>query len=201
MMLEARGLFFSYKNRASKKQVLEHACITINRGEIVGLSAPSGAGKTTLCKLLSGYEKPDSGLILLEGRTLLSYRGFCPVQMIWQHPEHAVDPLLTLGETLNEAGSPDAGVIDGLGIEREWLARYPSELSGGELQRICIARALRPPLRFLLCDEATAMLDLATQAQIWNFLLAVAERRNIGLLVVSHSAALLAQLCSRIEAI
>ena len=76
---------------------------------------------------------------------------------------------------------------------------YPTELSGGELQRFCIARALRPETRFLLCDEITAMLDLVTQAQIWEFLLDVASRRDLGLLIVSHQSLLLEKLCTRIE--
>ena len=72
------------------------------------------------------------------------------------------------------------------------------ELSGGELQRICVVRVLGPELKFLLCDEASAMLDLVTQARLWRFLLAQAEERNLGLLVVSHDRPLLEQVCTRI---
>lgn len=164
----------------------------------MGLSAPSGRGKTTLCRLLAGWEKPDSGQVLLDGLPVTGYRGFCPVQLLWQHPEEAVDPLLHLGTTLRQAGTVDRAVLDGLGIQDSWLERYPSELSGGELQRICVARVLRPQLRFLLCDEASAMLDLITQARLWQFLLAQAEARRLGLLVVSHDTQLLKRLCTRI---
>ena len=87
--------------------------------------------------------------------------------------------------------------MDGLGIERDWLNRYPSELSGGELQRFCIARALGEKTRFLLADEITTMLDLITQSQIWHFLLEEIKGREIGLLVVSHSGPLLDQICTR----
>ena len=90
-------------------------------------------------------------------------------------------------------------VLEVLHIAPAWLDRYPTELSGGELQRFCIARALRPETRFLLCDEITAMLDLVTQAQIWEFLLDVASRRDLGLLIVSHQSLLLEKLCTRIE--
>ena len=90
-------------------------------------------------------------------------------------------------------------VLEALHIAPAWLDRYPTELSGGELQRFCIARALRPETRFLLCDEITAMLDLVTQAQIWEFLLDVASRRDLGLLIVSHQSLLLEKLCTRIE--
>lgn len=68
--------------------------------------------------------------------------GYCPVQMIWQHPETVVDPLMKLGDTLAEGWPVEQRVLDGLHIEPGWLERYPMELSGGELQRFCIARAL-----------------------------------------------------------
>ena len=89
-------------------------------------------------------------------------------------------------------------MIEGLGIEKGWLSRYPGELSGGELQRLCIARALGEGTRFLLADEITTMLDLITQSQIWRFLLEETSRREIGLLVVSHSRPLLDRLCTRV---
>ena len=129
----------------------------------------------------------------------MGFRGCCPVQLIGQHPETAVDPLLRLGDTLYEAGPVEEEVLEALHIAPAWLDRYPTELSGGELQRFCIARALRPETRFLLCDEITAMLDLVTQAQIWEFLLDVASRRDLGLLIVSHQSLLLEKLCTRIE--
>ena len=164
----------------------------------MGLKAPSGRGKTTLCRLLAGYEKPVKGEILLDGKPLGSCRGACPVQMVWQHPETVADPLLRLGTTLDEAGQVEERLKRELHIEEGWLERFPSELSGGELQRFCLARALHPGVKFLLCDEISAMLDLVTQAQIWQFLLAEAKRRSLGLLVVSHDDSLLEQVCTRV---
>ena len=89
-------------------------------------------------------------------------------------------------------------IIRGLGIEPDWMNRYPGELSGGELQRFCIARALGRRTRFLLADEISTMLDLITQSQIWNFLLEEVRHRKMGLLVVSHSRELLERVCTRI---
>lgn len=198
MILEAKNVTFYYRGR-KKSPVLEDYSISVSSGERVGLKAPSGRGKTTLCRLLAGYEKPQSGEVLLDGKPTASYRGACPVQMVWQHPETVVDPLLRLGETLAEAGGADEHIRRKLHIEEGWMSRFPSELSGGELQRFCLARALHPETKFLLCDEISAMLDLATQAQIWNFLLEEAERRGLGMLVVSHSDALLEKVCTRIE--
>lgn len=178
--------------------MLERVNFSLSAGERVGLSAPSGQGKTTLCKLLAGWERPERGQVLLDGLPLSRYRGFCPVQLLWQHPEEAMDPLLKLRASLYEAGPVDPTVLEGLGIREAWLERYPSELSGGELQRICAARVLGPELRFLLCDEASAMLDLVTQARLWRFLLDQAERRGLGMLIVSHDRALLDRLCTRV---
>ena len=198
MILEARDVTFYYRGRRHTP-VLENFSISVSSGERVGLKAPSGRGKTTLCRLLAGYEKPAKGQVLLDGRPVREYRGVCPVQMVWQHPETVVDPLLTLGKTLNEAGAVEQRLLDALHIEPGWLTRYPSELSGGEVQRFCLARALNPEVRFLLCDEISAMLDLVTQAQIWKFLLEEAQRRGLGMLVVSHDEALLEKVCTRVE--
>ena len=197
MILEAKNLTFRYP-RQQGAPALERVSLTLEPGEQVGLSAPSGRGKTTLCRLLAGWEKPDSGQVLLDGLPVTGYRGFCPVQLLWQHPEEAVDPLLPLEKTLYEAGPIAPEILDGLGIQKSWLERYPAELSGGELQRLCVARALRPELKFLLCDEASAMLDLITQARLWRFLLAQAERQGLGLLIVSHNQALLERLCTHV---
>ena len=125
-------------------------------------------------------------------------KGYCPVQMIWQHPEQAVNPRVRMQAVLQEGDSISERVIEGLGIERDWCNRYPGELSGGELQRFCIARALGERTRFLIADEISTMLDPITQSQIWNFLLAEVKERKIGLLVVSHDEKLMEQVCDRI---
>lgn len=196
MTLETHGLSFGY--RRGKGTVLEGVDLTLHAGERLGLTAPSGRGKTTLCKLLAGYERPETGEVLLDGKPLGSYTGYCPVQMVWQHPELALNPRMRMGEALKEGGSIPDRLLEGLGIQEEWKKRYPSELSGGELQRFCLARALGTKTRFLLADEISAMLDLVTQAQIWGFLLQEAQERGIGILAVSHSMPLLERVCTRI---
>ena len=197
MILEADHISFRYDN--GNRQVLNQVSLKLESGERVGLSAPSGFGKTTFCKILAGYEKPDGGQVLLDGRPLKDYGSYCPVQMVWQHPELSVNPRRKMKTVLAEGDQIPERIIRGLGIEKDWENRYPGELSGGELQRFCIARALRLETRFLLCDEISAMLDLVTQAQIWRFLLEEAARRQLGLLVVSHDSALLQQVCTRVH--
>lgn len=196
MKLEARELSFRYDN--GNRQILNKMSMTLESTDRLGLIAPSGFGKTTFCKILAGYEDPDSGEVLLDGKPLSAWKGYCPVQMIWQHPELSVNPRWKMGEVLKEGDQVEKRIIDGLGIEPDWLNRYPSELSGGELQRFCIARALGQRTRFLLADEISTMLDLITQSQLWNFLLEEVKNREIGLLAVSHSEVLLERICTKI---
>ena len=196
MKLEARELSFRYDN--GNRQILNKMSMTLESTDRLGLIAPSGFGKTTFCKILAGYEDPDSGEVLLDGKPLSAWKGYCPVQMIWQHPELSVNPRWKMGEVLKEGDQVEKRIIDGLGIEPDWLNRFPSELSGGELQRFCIARALGQRTRFLLADEISTMLDLITQSQLWNFLLEEVKNREIGLLAVSHSEVLLERICTKI---
>ncbi len=194
-MLQANNVTFAYRHTAP---VLQDFDFGLSRSERVGLWGKSGRGKTTLCRLLAGWEKPRQGTVLLDGRPLSVYEGFCPVQLLRQHPEQSFDPLLTLGQSL-ELSRTEERLFGTLGIREEWLRRYPAELSGGELQRLCIARALSGDVQYLLCDETGAMLDALTQAQLWRVLLREAEERELGLLIVSHDRALLQWLCTRIE--
>ena len=196
MRLEAENISFQYDN--GNRKILNHVSMGLDSGERLGLTAPSGFGKTTFCKILAGYEEPDQGRVALDGRALSSYGGYCPVQMIWQHPELSVNPRLKMREVLKEGDRVEERIIAGLGIEPDWLGRYPGELSGGELQRFCIARSLGQRTRFILADEISAMLDLITQSQIWGFLLEEVKAREIGLVVVSHSRDLLERVCTRI---
>lgn len=197
MLLEAQNISFRYGK--DTKQILNHFSLSVESHERVGIIAPSGFGKTTFCKILAGYESPDEGEILLDGKPLASYEGYCPVQMIWQHPEQVVNPRLHLRNVLAEGDEIEERIIHGLGIEEDWLNRYPSELSGGELQRFCIARALGKRTKFILADEITTMLDLITQSQLWSFLVKEVQEREIGLLAVSHSMPLLQNICTRLQ--
>lgn len=195
MRLIAEQLSFHYDT--GHRKILNQVSFCVEHGERIGLVAPSGFGKTTLCKILAGYEKPTSGQVLLDGRPLSEYKGRLPIQMIWQHPEQSVNPRWKMGNVLKEGGYLEPDLIKKLGIRKEWLERFPLELSGGELQRFCIARALGSGTEILLADEITTMLDLVTQSEIWHALIEETERRGIGMVVVSHSEGLVKQVCNR----
>lgn len=128
-MLEAENIFFSYQK--GEPPVLKGVSLSVGPGERVGVLAPSGYGKTTLMKILAGYLQPDAGRVLVDGKPLPA-KGYCPVQMVWQHPERAVNPRLTLRKTLAEGDGIDRRLEEGLGIEEDWKGRFPQELSGGE---------------------------------------------------------------------
>ena len=97
-----------------------------------------------------------------------------------------------------EGGSAVPQLLENLGVQREWLERFPAELSGGELQRCCIARALMARPRYLICDEISTMLDAATQAYLWRLLIDYAQAHAIGMVLVTHSDALLDHIATRI---
>lgn len=184
MALEAKNVSFRYEPRLP--WVLQTVSLKLERGARTALFAPSGYGKTTLAMLLAGYLQPTEGEVLLDGAPLPK-TGVCPVQLICQHPEKAINPRWRLARVLEESGALSDSVLDAFGIERAWLTRYPRELSGGELQRFCVARALMSGAQYLICDEISTMLDVITQAQIWNTVLAEAEKRNMAILAVTHN--------------
>ncbi len=192
-MLELRNISFGYKG---KPLLYEGVSLSLERGERLALVAPSGFGKTTLCSIAAGYLKPSTGEVLVDGKPLPS-KGKCLVQMIWQHPEQVLDPRMRMKDSLLEAGEIDEALLLDLGIKKEWLTRFPHELSGGELQRFCIARALATKPSYLIADEISTMLDALTQAQLWRFLVRRSEERNIGILLVSHSPALLEKIATQ----
>lgn len=193
MRLEAEHITYRYPG--SRKAVISDVNFCMEHTERVGIVAPSGYGKTTLCRILAGYLRPTSGRVLIDG-TPLPKKGYCPVQMIWQHPELAVNPRVKMREVLREGNGIPERIIRGLGIEEDWCSRYPQELSGGELQRFCIARALGTGTKFLIADEISTMLDMITQSQIWNFLLQEISQREIGLIMISHDTQLLDLICT-----
>lgn len=195
MQLEAKNIGFRYERKLP--WVLRNVNLSVKSGEVLGLFAPSGYGKSTLAMLLSGYLQPVEGEVLLDGKPL-PRKGLCPVQLIYQHPEKAINPRWRLKKVLEESGEMQKDVLDAFGIEPAWLERYPRELSGGELQRFCVARALMSGADFLICDEISTMLDVITQAQIWNVVLEEARKRNMGLIAVTHNRHLADRVCNRV---
>lgn len=197
-VLEAKNVSFCYPG--SKHCVLENINLEVHEGEIVGLFGGSGHGKSTLARVLAGQLPIKQGSITFDGQALNPH-SCSPVQLIFQHPELALNPRWRMKRTLQEAWDVPQSLLDKAGIRDEWKERYPFELSGGELQRFCVVRALAPTTKILLCDEISTMLDAITQAHIWHLLLDHAKEHSMGMLVISHSEALLNRICTRVISI
>lgn len=179
------------------EQLIRFPDIQLKRGEIVGVSGPSGVGKSTLASMLAGIIPMQAELHSLPRRA----RGKPnPVQWLIQQGEFAFNPRLPLKTALDESWQCDdyLPLLKDYGLDASWLTRRPNQLSGGQLQRFNLIRALVPTTQFLICDEVTAHLDTITQAEFWQHLLATADKRNLGVLVISHDPYLLEAICDRI---
>ncbi len=154
----------------------------------------SGAGKTTLAKILAGFLLPSSGEVIPPKER----DGVASIQLIWQHPEQAVNPKWRVRKILEEAGEINQGLLQQFNIPSEWLQRFPQQLSGGELQRICIVRCLMVNPSYIIADEMTSMLDPVSQAEIWKQFMHIVEANNTGLLVISHERKLLERITDHI---
>ena len=179
------------------RRLWDSVSFQVRSGERQGISAPSGFGKTTLGRVLAQWQTPTSGSITVAGKPLPK-KGYCPIQLVPQHPELTFNPYRTPGQSLRDAWAPDASWLERLMVKPVWLTRRPDELSGGELARIALLRALDPRTRYLIADEVTAQLDAHIQAQVWQVLLEEVQRRELGLIVFSHNKALLEKVCSSI---
>ena len=193
-MLEVNNVGFRY---GGGPWVLKDVSLKVADGERIAILGPSGYGKSTLAKLMAGYERPAEGTVLWNGAPL-PRRGYCPVQLIYQHPERALNPRWKMRQSLFEAGALDEDVLREVGIRPLWYDRWPIELSGGELQRFCVARVMRSETRVLIADEMTTMLDALSQAHIWNFVLNYADRNGMAVVAITHNHALAERVADRI---
>ncbi|MGY0501202.1 ABC transporter ATP-binding protein [Nocardia sp. FBN12] len=182
--------------------VLRGVDLRIAPGEIVGITGDSGSGKTTLARTMAGLLTPTSGTVTVDGHPPRQARG--AIAMVFQSPRAATNPHFTLAQIITEPARirrtppPDlAALISTVGLTPDLLDRRPHALSDGQLQRACLARALAQHPRYLILDEATAMLDAATTATIVRLVMNHASD-DLGVLLISHDEALLAAACTRI---
>jgi peptide/nickel transport system ATP-binding protein len=210
-MLELSHITAGYARHAP---VVRDMSLSVADGEAVGLLGPSGCGKSTLARVAALLHRPYAGTVHLAGRPVHGFRYRAPraqrtgVGVVFQQPRLAADPRLALRDLIAEParaagrGKELAGraaeLAEAVGLGSELLGRRPHEVSDGQLQRACLARALMPHPKLLICDEMTAMLDASTTAA----LVAVVEdyRREHGaaLLAVGHDRVLLRRWCDRV---
>ena len=194
--MELTGRNISFKYSSNSRQILKDVDITIDNKKILGLFGDSGSGKSSLCKILAGHINRYEGKVKIDGNDIP--KGFCPVQLIYQHPEKVMNPKWKMHEVLEESWDVPDSLLEDFGIQKSWLNRWPAELSGGELQRFSVLRSLNPNTKFLIADEMTTMLDAITQVQIFESVLKIVKERNMGLLVVSHDRDLMDIICDEV---
>ena len=205
--------FFSGQGSAIK--AVDNVSLTINRGEIVGLVGESGSGKTTLARMVLGLIKPTSGQILIDGEDIanISQSRMKEIRqriaVVFQdpasnlNPKHTVGdsvmrPLLIKGMSKKEALERAGDAMDKVQMSRKYLDSYPHQLSGGQLQRIAIARALVIEPRIMILDEPTSALDISIQAQILNLLIDLQQNTDMTYLIISHDLNVIKYVSDRI---
>ncbi|MFD9906313.1 ABC transporter ATP-binding protein [Streptomyces sp. NPDC059063] len=209
-MLELRSLTAGYDRR---DPVVRGVDLTIAPGESVGLLGPSGCGKSTLARVAALLHRPDSGQVVIDGAPARGWRHRAPraqrtaFGVVFQQPRLSADPRLTLAQLIAEplratgrAAEAPARVADlarTVGLSADLLTRRPHEVSDGQLQRACLARALVLRPRWLICDEMTAMLDASTTAALVAAVEAYRADSGAGLLAVGHDKVLLDRWCDR----
>jgi len=209
-VLELRAISAGYDRRAP---VVRNVSLTIAPGEAVGLLGPSGCGKSTLARVAALLHRPDAGTVVLDGTPVRGWRHRAPREqrtafgVVFQQPRLAADPRLRLADLIAEplratgrrAQVPErvAELAAAVGLTADLLTRRPHEVSDGQLQRACLARALVLRPRLLVCDEMTAMLDASTTAALVAVVEDYRAATGAGLLAVGHDHVLLRRWCDR----
>jgi oligopeptide/dipeptide ABC transporter ATP-binding protein len=217
-LLEISGLTVTYRRGHGRRPLtaLNNVDLTVAPGETLSVVGESGSGKTTLGNAVLGLVTPTLGSIYFAGEdiTAASTRRRRQltenIQVVFQDPHGSLNPARTIGQTLEEPllahrtmnraqrRGEVAAALDRVGLDRDAASRYPAEFSGGQLQRIAIARALMLSPRLLVCDEAVSALDLSIQAQILNLLRQLQHDLGLSYLFISHDLAVVRHVSDRV---
>jgi peptide/nickel transport system ATP-binding protein len=217
-MLSAEAITKRFTTRSGPVVAVDRVTLTIEPGARLGLVGPSGSGKSTLAQIIAMLLAPDSGMLTIDGDRVDSWGVRCSrelrhrVQLVFQAPRLAVDPRLRIGdailEPLGASGTLPAladeriellhGWAIRVGLTADLLQRFPHEISEGQLQRACLARALVVRPRYLICDELSSMLDVSTQATLLETIAAVQKEQGLAVLLITHDRVLADTWCGQI---
>lgn len=189
-----------------RKLVLKDVSFSLERGSVTGLIGMSGEGKSTLSRILLGLENPDSGTVLIEGENLNQWRAGHKGEMsvVFQNYTDSVNQYLTIEQilldpcvALNKKLPDPKRMLESVGLTSELLKKRPYELSGGQLQRVCIARAMSIHPKFVIFDEAISSLDAAVQFEILELLQTLRTPDSVWLFI-THDIEAGAFLCDKL---
>lgn len=215
-MIEVKGVHKSYSKigggffKKDKLHVLKGIDFEIEEGQCTGLIGESGSGKSTLSRLILGLEKPNEGSITIEGKSVKSWIKENPGKMtvVFQDYTSSANPKFTIKQViaeplvaLHQTENLDNVVIELLekvGLSANLIDRYPHELSGGQLQRVCIARAIATKPKILVLDEAISALDVSIQAQVLDLLKDLKKELEMTYLFIAHDLQAVANLCDEV---
>ncbi|MFD1717350.1 dipeptide ABC transporter ATP-binding protein [Georgenia deserti] len=212
-LLRAEHLVKSFHGRSGTVRAVRDVSLSIGRGQTLGLVGESGSGKSTVARLVMGLHRPDSGTVLVDGEDIHGAQADTlrrRMQMVFQNPYGSLLPHYTVGANIAEPlrlqgiGAPTerteraAELLRLVGLSPDDARRYPQQFSGGQQQRIAIARALAPEPEILVCDEPTSSLDVSIQAQILDLLTELQDRLGVAYLLISHNLAVVDQLSDHV---
>lgn len=203
-LLEASGLSKAFGRGRRRVVAADDVSLALERGRTLALVGESGAGKSTVGRMLLRLIEPDAGSVVFDGRDLSKLsagelrRMRRRMQMVFQDPAMSLDPMMTIGQSLEEPFVVHYGMnrtdrqskvldlLEHVRLDPVLLSRRPSQLSGGQLQRVSIARSLATEPELLVCDEPVSALDVSVGAQITKLLLRLQEELKLSIVYVSH---------------
>ena len=220
MILEARNITKEYrvKGRKTLFAALKNVSFALQEGEVLGIVGESGSGKTTLSEIAGGLRKPTSGSVLFQNKDIgemkkAEWREYRKsVQFIFQSPKESMNPYFTIRSILSEPLSINypsmtknekeeriREMLIRVGMDGETTLSFrPSHFSGGQMQRIAIARALLLSPKVIVCDECTSALDVSLEAQIINLLSSLKKETGVSMIFISHDISLVRYIADRI---
>lgn len=204
-----------YKKDNKEYKVLEDISFEVKEGEMIGIVGESGSGKSTLARQIIRLEKPTSGQILLNNKDITNIKGkelkniYKDMQMVFQDPIGSFDPRLTIGKSIDELLKNNKvpkdirkekiiELLELVGLDKQYIDKYPKELSGGQCQRAAIAKAISCETKILICDEVTSALDVSIQGQVISLLKELKEKKNMTYIFICHDLALVELLCDKV---